>query len=189
MQRVEIDIYSDFMCPWCFIGSRRLYAALESFADLVLVTRHHPYLLYPNAPFEGLDLRASLAQRYGQSPESPSVQSRRQHDRSAFRSTSPKLRVCIRPSTHTRSLEAPIESGSAASSLTASSLHILWKVRTLLIEMSWWISRFARGWRRRRYTRFSMTRARVDAPVMKRTRQYSQASEALRRSPTNQSWS
>lgn len=37
--------------------------------DLEVVTRHHPYLLYPNVPVEGIDLRASLAQRYGQSPE------------------------------------------------------------------------------------------------------------------------
>ena len=69
MNRIEIDVYSDFMCPWCFIGARRLQEALESFGDLDVVTRHHPYLLYPNVPVEGIDLRASLAQRYGQNPE------------------------------------------------------------------------------------------------------------------------
>jgi predicted DsbA family dithiol-disulfide isomerase len=69
LKRLDVDIYSDFVCPWCFIGSRRLYEALESFGDLDVVTRHQPYLLYPNAPVEGIDLRASLAQRYGQSPE------------------------------------------------------------------------------------------------------------------------
>ena len=31
MTRLEIDVYSDFVCPWCFIGWRRLQAALESF--------------------------------------------------------------------------------------------------------------------------------------------------------------
>src|SRR5687767_9202081 len=69
MKRLEIDVYSDFMCPWCFIGSRRLQEALESISDLDVATRHHPYLLYPNTPVEGIDLRASLAQRYGQNPE------------------------------------------------------------------------------------------------------------------------
>jgi predicted DsbA family dithiol-disulfide isomerase len=34
-----------------------------------VVTRHHPYLLYPNVSADGLDLRASLAHRYRQSPE------------------------------------------------------------------------------------------------------------------------
>ncbi len=69
MNRIEIDVYSDFVCPWCFIGSRRLQRALESFAHLEVVTRHHPYLLYPNVPVDGIELRASLAQRYRQNPE------------------------------------------------------------------------------------------------------------------------
>ena len=69
MNRIEIDVYSDFVCPWCFIGSRRLQEALESFSDLDVVTRRHPYVLYPNVPADGIDLRASLAQRYRQSPE------------------------------------------------------------------------------------------------------------------------
>ena len=34
MNRIEIDVYSDFVCPWCFIGSRRLQAALESFGHI-----------------------------------------------------------------------------------------------------------------------------------------------------------
>jgi predicted DsbA family dithiol-disulfide isomerase len=69
MHRIEIDVYSDFACPWCFIGSRRLQEALESFSHLDVVTRLHPYVLYPNVPAEGIDLRASLAQRYRQTPE------------------------------------------------------------------------------------------------------------------------
>lgn len=69
MNRIEIDVYSDFVCPWCFIGSRRLQEALKSFGDLHVVTRHHPYILYPNVSADGIDLRTSLAQRYPQSPE------------------------------------------------------------------------------------------------------------------------
>ena len=69
MNRIEIDVYSDFVCPWCFIGWRRLQEALDPVGRLDVVTRHHPYLLYPNVSLEGIDLRASLAQRYGQSPD------------------------------------------------------------------------------------------------------------------------
>ena len=69
MNRLEIDVYSDFVCPWCFIGSRRLQEALRSFGHLDVVTRHHPYILYPNVSADGIDLRASVAQRYRQSPE------------------------------------------------------------------------------------------------------------------------
>jgi predicted DsbA family dithiol-disulfide isomerase len=69
MTGIQIDVYSDFTCPWCFIGSRRLHTALESFGKIDIVTRHHPYLLYPNAPADGIDLRSSLAQRYRERPE------------------------------------------------------------------------------------------------------------------------
>jgi predicted DsbA family dithiol-disulfide isomerase len=69
MTRIEIDVFSDFVCPWCFIGSRRLQAALDSFGHMDVLTRHHPYLFYPNVSADGLDLRVSLAQRYRQSPE------------------------------------------------------------------------------------------------------------------------
>ena len=69
MTQIEIDVFSDFVCPWCFIGWRRLQAALESFGHMDVVTRHHPYLLYPDVSAEGIDLRASLSQRYRQSPE------------------------------------------------------------------------------------------------------------------------
>jgi hypothetical protein len=69
MNRIEVDVYSDFVCPWCFIGSRRLRHALTSFGDQELVIRHHPYVLFPNASVDGVDLTALLAQRYRQSPE------------------------------------------------------------------------------------------------------------------------
>jgi predicted DsbA family dithiol-disulfide isomerase len=58
-----------FVCPWCFIGSRRLQAALKSFGHMDVVTRCHPYSLYPDVSVDGIDLRASLAQRHRQSPE------------------------------------------------------------------------------------------------------------------------
>ncbi len=69
MTQIEIDVFSDFVCPWCFIGWRRLQAAVESFGHMDVVTRHHPYLLYPDVSAEGIDLRASLSQRYRQSPD------------------------------------------------------------------------------------------------------------------------
>ena len=33
MNRLEIEVYSDFVCPWCFIGSRGLEAALQSVGE------------------------------------------------------------------------------------------------------------------------------------------------------------
>ena len=68
--QIQVDVHSDFVCPWCFVGSRRLRAALDSFGhDVDVVTRHHPYLLYPSAPMEGVDLASLFLQRYRQVPE------------------------------------------------------------------------------------------------------------------------
>jgi predicted DsbA family dithiol-disulfide isomerase len=67
---LEIDIYSDIVCPWCFIGTRRPESVLESLDDhRKIVVRHHPFLLHPDAPAEGLDLRQTLVSRYATDPE------------------------------------------------------------------------------------------------------------------------
>ena len=69
MQALTIDLYSDVVCPWCFIGTRRLAAVLDELAEEVQAEiRHHPYLLNPGAPAGGLDLHAQLAERYGTDP-------------------------------------------------------------------------------------------------------------------------
>ncbi len=60
-----IEIYSDVICPWCFIGKRRLDAALATSAgeDVEVVWR--PYQLYPNLPATGMDRGEYQARRYG----------------------------------------------------------------------------------------------------------------------------
>ena len=67
---MEIEIFSDAICPWCFIGKRRLDAALgqteageERDPDVSL--RWRPYQLYPNIPVEGVDRDELLRRRYG----------------------------------------------------------------------------------------------------------------------------
>lgn len=69
MTPLLIDIYSDIACPWCFIGTRRLQAAIDTLGDEVEVAvRHHAYLLNPNAPPEGINLHEMLERRYGSDP-------------------------------------------------------------------------------------------------------------------------
>ena len=53
--RIEIDVYSDFVCPWCFIG-RDVCRRTGVIRPLDVETRHHPYPLYPDAPVDGIDL-------------------------------------------------------------------------------------------------------------------------------------
>ena len=67
---LEIEIFSDAICPWCFIGKRRLEKALESSIaehefDPEVRLRWRPYLLYPNLPIEGIDRDELLRRRYG----------------------------------------------------------------------------------------------------------------------------
>jgi predicted DsbA family dithiol-disulfide isomerase len=68
---MDVDIWSDIACPWCYVGKRRLEAALESFEhrDEVRV-RWHSFELDPQAPPErGGDHAANLARKYGRTDE------------------------------------------------------------------------------------------------------------------------
>jgi predicted DsbA family dithiol-disulfide isomerase len=69
MKSLQIDIYFDIGCPWCFIGARRLDAVIAELADEVEVTvRYQPYLLHPYVPSEGIDLQEMLREKYGTDP-------------------------------------------------------------------------------------------------------------------------
>ena len=66
---VRIDIWSDVVCPWCFVGKRRLEAALAEFehADQVEVV-YRSFQLDPSAPQHGHELTTPmLARKYGRS--------------------------------------------------------------------------------------------------------------------------
>ncbi len=68
---MDIDIWSDIACPWCYVGKRRLEAALESFEhrDEVQV-RWHSFELDPSAPHEREgDNATNLANKYGRTRE------------------------------------------------------------------------------------------------------------------------
>jgi predicted DsbA family dithiol-disulfide isomerase len=68
---VEVEIWSDVACPWCYIGKRRFEAALSEFEhrDEVQV-RWRSFELDPEAPHERVGERAErLAQKYGMTTE------------------------------------------------------------------------------------------------------------------------
>lgn len=68
MKTVRIDIWSDIVCPWCFIGTRRLDAAIASAGDVRVELHHHPFVLQSDAPPEGENLQEMLRGRYGTDP-------------------------------------------------------------------------------------------------------------------------
>jgi len=61
---VAIDIVSDVMCPWCFVGKRRLGTALEGLGVPTEV-RWHPFQLDATLPPDGKDRAAYLNEKFG----------------------------------------------------------------------------------------------------------------------------
>ena len=59
---VTIDIYSDVICPWCFIGKRRMEKGV---AGQEVTVRWHPFELNPNMPPEGAERRAYRIKKFG----------------------------------------------------------------------------------------------------------------------------
>jgi predicted DsbA family dithiol-disulfide isomerase len=65
---ITIDVVSDVVCPWCFIGKRRLEKAIASRPDLEVQVRFHPYFLNDWVPREGISRTEYLTTKFG-SPE------------------------------------------------------------------------------------------------------------------------
>jgi predicted DsbA family dithiol-disulfide isomerase len=67
-QPVRIDVVSDVVCPWCFIGKRRLEKALALKPDIPVEVHWHPYFLNDWIPREGMAREEYLTTKFG-SPE------------------------------------------------------------------------------------------------------------------------
>jgi predicted DsbA family dithiol-disulfide isomerase len=61
---VRIDIWSDVVCPWCYIGVTRFDRALANFDGDVTI-RLHPFQLDPDAPIPGIPARERYAAKFG----------------------------------------------------------------------------------------------------------------------------
>ena len=60
-----LDVFSDLVCPWCYIGINRLARALEERPRLRLRRRWHPFLLSPDLPPGGIERALYLTIRFG----------------------------------------------------------------------------------------------------------------------------
>jgi predicted DsbA family dithiol-disulfide isomerase len=65
---LTIDVVSDVVCPWCFIGKSRLEKALALKPGIPVEVRFHPYFLNPWVPREGMSRNDYLTTKFG-SPE------------------------------------------------------------------------------------------------------------------------
>ena len=62
---MHIDIFSDPVCPWCYIGTRRLQKALEQRSELSPSVRWRPFQLNPGMPDDGMERQAYMASKFG----------------------------------------------------------------------------------------------------------------------------
>jgi predicted DsbA family dithiol-disulfide isomerase len=62
---LAIDVVSDVVCPWCFIGKRRLENAIASRPDIPVAVRFRPYFLNPWVPREGIGRTEYLTTKFG----------------------------------------------------------------------------------------------------------------------------
>lgn len=62
---IKLDIMSDPICPWCYIGKAHLDKALMNHPDHPFVIEWHPFQLNPDMPVEGMDRRSYLEAKFG----------------------------------------------------------------------------------------------------------------------------
>ncbi len=66
---VNIDIVSDVVCPWCYIGKRHVEQAIsqwqEKHPNALVNVRWHPFQLNPDLPLEGTDRKGYLEAKFG----------------------------------------------------------------------------------------------------------------------------
>jgi predicted DsbA family dithiol-disulfide isomerase/tRNA-binding EMAP/Myf-like protein len=63
---LQIDVFADIACPWCYIGERRLAAVLAERPDLTLTWRWRPFQLQPGIPRDGLPWADFVASKFGE---------------------------------------------------------------------------------------------------------------------------
>ena len=63
---IRIDVVSDVVCPWCYIGKRRLEKAIAAASDkYTFEIAYHPFELNPDTPSSGVNQREHLADKFG----------------------------------------------------------------------------------------------------------------------------
>jgi predicted DsbA family dithiol-disulfide isomerase len=65
VKMTKIDIISDPICPWCYIGKTRLDRALEANPNHDFIIEWHPFQLNPTMEPEGMDRRVYLEAKFG----------------------------------------------------------------------------------------------------------------------------
>jgi len=64
--KIKVDVVSDVVCPWCYIGKRRLEKAIDKLSDTYdFDIEYHPFELNPQMPVSGLNHKEYLSDKFG----------------------------------------------------------------------------------------------------------------------------
>ncbi|MEK9720425.1 MAG: DsbA family oxidoreductase [Quisquiliibacterium sp.] len=112
----EVDVISDVVCPWCYIGKKHLDDALAAWGERgnqAPVVRWHPFQLNPTMPPEGMDRGDYLQAKFGNPQGGPGYQRVIAAARSAQLAFEPQ-RITRQPNTlHAHALIAAGEQGGS----------------------------------------------------------------------------
>ena len=70
---IKIDIVSDTVCPWCYIGKKRLDKAIEDYKGQEFEINWHAFQLNPNMPIEGINRELYLSTKFGGKERADSI--------------------------------------------------------------------------------------------------------------------
>lgn len=65
VQPLSVDVVSDVVCPWCYLGKRRLEAAAKLVPEIPLRVRWRPFQLDPTIPPEGMPRAEYVRRKFG----------------------------------------------------------------------------------------------------------------------------
>ncbi len=64
-QSLRIDVVSDVVCPWCYVGQKRLDSAIAATSGVDVVVNWRPFQLDPTIPAGGMDRKAYMMGKFG----------------------------------------------------------------------------------------------------------------------------
>ena len=70
---IKIDIVSDTVCPWCYIGKKRLDKAIEDYKGQEFEINWHAFQLNPKMPIEGINRELYLSTKFGGKERADSI--------------------------------------------------------------------------------------------------------------------
>lgn len=68
MTKVAVEMVSDLVCPWCWVGLRRLKSALDMVPEIETELVFRPYQLDPTVPEGGMEYKAYMRAKFGSDP-------------------------------------------------------------------------------------------------------------------------